>query len=423
MSYRIIQAVALLICFRIITLDYGVDTYGFVSLFMTFAAYFIFFDFGVVSYLRSEIPRAYTLHGETHANAVAREGLKGLLIYAGTSYLIALALFFLTDLPVRLLQKLIKSPELVSAHEIRNSIVALLIYALMMVMGNLVLAILSARGKQFQYYYLMMIGAIIQVIVVAIAAKWHADVDVLFIILLTSSLLPLTWLIVREIRHVLANYDHKVRIRTLNGTSNSFFIVQIGGLIANNADVLIVAHLFSIREVAIYATMKLIIQLPISLHGNYIMQSWPLFSSMRAENRWSDIRSLLKSRIYLTLSFSMAVATLIVLIIPYLIRVWSNGAMEIGRIVAFSFASLLVFYMYSACYSILIFAFNYLKPLVFLVFLVLPVLYGVSAAGERMGFGIESVVIANMVVQTFGLAVGLFFYHWRLGEQAYEKSA
>jgi len=413
-SYRILQAVAMLVAFRIITLEYGPAVYGFVSLFMTFAAYLIFFDFGVVSFMRTEIPHAYALHGERHAHAVTREGLKGLLLYAGSAYLIILAALYLSDRPVAWLAALMRSPEFITDVIIRNSILSLLIYSALMVTGNLILALLSAKSKQYRYYYLMIAGSFIQVAVIHFASLFKLPVNYLFAAFILTGLLPLLGLIAYELYRVMKSYDTTVKLRTFNGTSTAFFIVQIGGLIVNNVDVLIVAHLYSMHEVAIYSTMKLVIQLPISLHGSYIMQAWPQFSAMRAGGRVEDIKNLLKNRLRYTLIFSITFAVFFVALAPAAMRLWSSGSLEVDRTVAATFAALLVLYTYSACYSILIFSFNYIKPLAFTVLGVVPVLYGISLYGKTSGFGIESVVIANMAVQTFGLIVGLYFYYRKL---------
>jgi O-antigen/teichoic acid export membrane protein len=408
--YRVVQAATLLASFRIITIEYGTHVYGYVSLFMTFAAYLIFFDFGVVSFMRTEIPHAYALHGDRHANAVAIEGLKGLLIYAGGSYAVVLGVIWSSNHFLGWLQGLIKLSGIISIETIRDSIIVLLVYAAVMVLGNLVLAVLSARGKQYRYFYVMIVGSVFQINFIAISAKLEVPVNAIFATLLLSGVLPLLWLIFIELNRILKNYDPTVKVCTFNGTSTSFFVMQVGGLITNNLDVLIVAHFYSMQAVAVYSTMKIIIQLPISLHGSYMMQTWPIFSLMRAEGRFADIRTLLKTRLRYTLIFSGVIGTILILLAPEAMHLWSSGKLEVSRGEAFIFAALLVLYTYSACYSILIFSFNYIRPLANMVIAVVPVLYGVSILGKSLGFGIASVVMANMVVQTFGLIIGVYFY-------------
>jgi O-antigen/teichoic acid export membrane protein len=413
--YRIFQAAAMLVTFRIITLEYGPEMYGFVSLFMTFAAYLIFFDFGIVSFMRTEIPHAYSVHGERYAHAVTREGLKGLLLYAGCAYTIVLAALYLSDRPVEWLAVLIRTPEFITDSIIRNSILSLLIYSALMVTGNLIFALLSAKSRQYRYYCLMIAGSFIQVAVINFASPLKLPVNYLFTAFLLTGLLPLLGLIAYELYRVVKSYDTTVKLRTFNGTSTSFFIVQIGGLIVNNIDVLIVAHLYSMHEVAIYSTMKLLIQLPISLHGSYIMQAWPQFSAMRAGGKLQDIQKLLKNRLRNTLLFSITFALLFFTLAPVAMRLWSNGVLSVDRTVVAAFSALLILYTYSACYSILIFSFNYIKPLAVTTLGVIPVLYGLSFYGKESGFGIESVVFANTIVQLFGLFIGMHFYHFKMG--------
>jgi O-antigen/teichoic acid export membrane protein len=203
-------------------------------------------------------------------------------------------------------------------------------------------------------------------------------------------------------------------LKTINATSNAFFVVQVGGLIVNNMDVLIVAHLYTMQDVAVYSTMKLVIQLPISLHGSYITQAWPIFSSLRAAGKIKEIRALLKDRLRKTLFFSLVISVFLIALAPPAMRIWSNGHLEVGRDVVFMFAALLVLYTFSACYSILIFSFNYIRPLAYTALAVIPVLYGSSVMGKTSGFGIEAVVFSNMLVQTFGLIVGLYFFYRKL---------
>jgi len=408
-AYRVVQGIALIASFRLITIEYGPDAYGYVSLLMTFAAYLIFFDFGVISFMRTEISHSYSKYGEQRANSVALEGLKGIFFYAGSSYIFLLVGIFFFNQPQQLLHQLIQLDDLISIEIIKNSLLALVIYAGVMVIGNLILATLSAKGIQYRYFRVMILGSLLQFITILYAVKQNSEIDTLFTFLLLSGITPLAWFITMQIRSIFKNKGGDVNLKSVNPITNTFFIIQLGGLVVNNVDVLIVAYFYNMSDVAVYSTMKLIIQLPLSLHSGYIMQMWPILSAHRAKGEIEKVRLVFKERLVKTLYYSVLVAVSYIIVVAPAMEIWSDGKLTVNLTTVVLFSILFILYTSSSCYTIYMYSFNYVIPLAVSNIWVLPIIWFVPWLGYNNNISMDIVIVANIIAQASGLIIGIYF--------------
>ncbi len=412
--YRVAQAVALLICFRIIMIDYGANSYGLVSLLLSGASYLTFLDFGVVSHMRSELPGAYYLHGARRANAIALQGLKALFFYTLSLYAVIFVVLTVFGQAMRLVRgPLARAPDL-SAPTLQAICITVGAYSVLVVLSNLTQAILSARGMQYRLFFLLTAGCALQIAAVATGAYLQLSLSTLFAVLVISGMAVALPMIAGQIREIIRNHDPQPGFRALNRTSSAFFIIQLQSLTLNPGDTLLAAHFFSLRDVAIYATMKLVIQLPFSLHANYIAQAWPLYSAKRAAADWDGVRAIFRDRLSKTLIVISPICVGIVLFAPPLISLWSKGSLQVPIGVAAALAALLFVYTLNACFGTLIFAFQYIAAVAWSAPLLVVVYYAVASALSAH-LGISAIAIASIVAQGFTLSIGVYFYLFVLG--------
>ena len=198
-AFRLLQAIGLFSCLGLIVNAYGAELYGYVTLILSFAAYLVLFDFGVISYVRTAAAQQNELHGLEAAYEVIFSGFKALATKGGVIYLVLLTLVIFSDAPANWIFTLLEAPDFADISLIRNSLLYLLVYAALSAAGNLLLAGLSADGKQYRYYRLMALGVLIQIAACFWAVTTKAEVDTVVGAILISGHLPIVVLLTRVI--------------------------------------------------------------------------------------------------------------------------------------------------------------------------------------------------------------------------------
>jgi O-antigen/teichoic acid export membrane protein len=412
--YRLSQAGSLLICFRLVIVHFGVVSYGIVALMLSCIVYLSLLDFGIISVMRSEIPFAYYQRGMAYANGVARLGLIRLALSLTVFCLFLIAIVIVSDSLLLPLMDFLKLTGKISIWTFRSFLLTVVCYCQLLLLTNFTQASLSALLQQYRVFLLLMVGNIVQITAVALGIFWGLNIATVFALMILSSFLPVLPLVAHRLYKICNVFDVTAILpKHTKNTSTSFFVIQVIGALANNIDTLLVAHFTSFGDVAVYATMKLIVQMLLSLQANYVSQAWPQFSALRAQERWNEISALLMDRLGKSVLFAIACALGIVAFSPLFFALWSNNSLTISTILCVAFGVQLVICMISVSFMPLLYSFNYVRVLAFMSPLGLVIMYVISSQFAFMGP--VAMVISNIVAQFLGLGVGLYFYFFVYG--------
>lgn len=161
-------------------------------------------------------------------------------------------------------------------------------------------------------------------------------------------------------------------------------------------------------------TLKLILQLPISLHGNYMLQSWPIFSGAMLGKKYDFLTSEFNKKRRYTIIYGIVVSTLFFLLAEPVVSVWSQGEIILSKTLILGFSGLAFIYVFSALYATFAFSQNHVAPFAFLGIITLPLMYAIGFLGVWFDLGPVSIILANIFMQLIGLIISRRYYKSRI---------
>lgn len=414
-AYRLAQVFGWLITTRLMILGLGANVYGFVSAIVSAAAWFQLSDLGMGNYLRTELPKLYnTTKNLSDLLDVCRKAISYVTtIIAITFFLIVFIFLLFQSIPALILKKLSAS-VFVSQFDFYTILILLCLYVCLTCNTNIFQSYFSAFGKQYKLYFSLIIGYIFQIGFAYCAYKWnYSTIAFVFIFLITPYIPAVLYIFFHSLKRDLV-YQNKISLRLINQNNIHFLIIQLGGLVVYNLDLILISYLFTLKDVAVYSLLKMITQFPISLHANFGLQSWSLYvDRFVSERDILGVQSIFLRNLKITILASIIFIFSIYFLGPFMLFFWSEHSLTAEPLMFLLFGIYGTIFMLSNCFTTLMFAFNYTAHLMKLSFFV-PLLFLISVYSLKNTFGTSSVILSQVFSLLFGLIVGIYFYSCKL---------
>jgi len=365
LAFRASQALAWALFVRFVLLNYGAPAYGLLAVMLSIITWLQLFDLGIISYLRTKIPQMRA------RNAEERDVISLLIdsaIRTSISFSLIIVLILLISKispeAFSLLESKINFDKTLTGFSLTSFVYIILFYGQLLIISQFLLTYFSATYDQFKYYIVAILGIVSQLTFSYAAAKHGIDVFYLFSGFLLTSLVPqlsaLFWIFYRA----RFPFGHS---RLEHGTSILYFFCQIGGMLCYNLDVVFVSNLFTLRDAAVYGTLKNITQIIISFHAIIMQQSWPKLSKSFQcgdEKEFLNTINLCERITFILIPIFIACFTVAM---PFVVKFWtSNKLGYIPFTLSFGFSVFGSLFILSSLYGTVVMATAHLRVLVWL---------------------------------------------------------
>jgi len=229
-----------------------------------------------------------------------------------------------------------------SVNELKALIILMTVHSLMLVVFNVAYKIRLAQSEFRLASFIIIVNSLVILFSSMAVMFMNYDFYTFIYIYLISSwstnvfFLPRALTALKISNNVSSPSSIKLssRIGYLPG-STTFFAIQLSTIIAYQLDNFIVATYFSLTDVAIYSTALKFVSFPIAILASYSLPLWThtsrgLFGSDRKEI-FTNLGKIIKVRILVTVPFGI----FLLLILPYVIKLWSAGAIVLPPFLAF----------------------------------------------------------------------------------------
>jgi len=365
----------------------GAERFGVWMTIASFAGMLMFLDLGIGNALTNKVAQRAAQHNPEQLRKVISGGLGFLfLIGCGVGALL-MALF--SFLPW---QQLIKVSNLLLHAEIRSA--ALLFAGLfgLHIFANGIQRIFTGLQRAFEGHLASMIGSVVTLLVLWLAARQESGITVLLTVTLgiqSVASLSLIFLLLKRGQFCFPGLLSNIREEAphLLHIGGLFLLLQIGVMVGWGADSLIISSHLGAEQVAVFAVVQRLFQLvsqPMSIMNAPL---WGAYADAYAKNDKAFIRTTLKSSLTTTLAYTTIVAMVLVFAGGQIVDVWTKAAIQISL-------GLLAAY---ACWAILEAVGNALSMF----------LNGCGIVRQQVVhvvvFSIASIAVKFFMIRTFGL--------------------
>ncbi len=137
-------------------------------------------------------------------------------------------------------------------------------------------------------------------------------------------------------------------LREILGESAPFLIIQIMGLVAVQADILIVSHYLGSEAVATYSVTQRLFGMPELMIWVFLISLWPAYANAKAEGDWRWVQNTFNKSLRHLLLLNGLIALLLLLAGNELIGVWTREAISPGGALLAGMAAMIVVTTWSA---------------------------------------------------------------------------
>lgn len=137
-------------------------------------------------------------------------------------------------------------------------------------------------------------------------------------------------------------------LKAILGQSAPFLIIQIMGLIAVQADVLIVSHYLGSDSVTTYAVTQKLFGMPELMIWVFLISLWPAYANAKAEGDWAWVQQTFKRSLRHLLLLNVSVALVLLFAGNALIEMWTRGAVSPNGALLSGMAAMVVVTTWSA---------------------------------------------------------------------------
>lgn len=137
-------------------------------------------------------------------------------------------------------------------------------------------------------------------------------------------------------------------LREILGESAPFLIIQIMGLFAVQADILIVSHYLGSEAVATYSVTQRLFGMPELMIWVFLISLWPAYANAKAEADWRWVQNTFNKSVRHLLLLNGLIALLLLLAGNELIGVWTREAISPGGALLAGMAAMVVVTTWSA---------------------------------------------------------------------------
>ncbi len=322
----------------------GVESLGLWLVVLGVLQWVTYFDFGISYGARNELARNLA-RGDM--GAAARTVATGYLycLYVAVVLGLAAGLLMLTPLNGWL------TATVFAGHDMGRVLVLCLLAFLLNFVLSFVLQVYAAleRGAAASVHGLLV--NLLLVLVLWSLPAGHADMELIAftycVAMILPSLLMSVWLYARHpgLRPSLHGIDHGLRPAILD-VGLRLFVIQLCALVIFSTDRLIVSAVAGPQAVVVYDAAFRVFGLLTMVHGLVMGVLWSSFTHAYAQGDWLWIRQVLRRLQWLMLPLVL-VSGLLVLLSPWLVRVWL-GEVAVGSTLLYAGFAL---YVLLSCWS------------------------------------------------------------------------
>lgn len=290
-----------------ITLSYlGKEQYGLLTAIISITTWIVLFDFGIINGLVNMIAEA---HGKDDKQAVAS--------YTSTAFFSLIAaisiitLVFAFAVPIVPWDSVFNVSTSLDKCLARESVVAAMIPIILGMPLSVTRQVYAGYQKTYMGNVFLMLGSVLSVFALLLAIRFKANLPAIILVqgasMLSTSFLNFVYLITIEMPWTRPRLSliSSAALKRLLSVSVPLFIFQVGALLVNNTQFVILAHSTNLEIVTDYSIIMRVYLLPISLIALSTYSFIPSFreSFERGDHGWSRLsfKRMLWIRMALTL--------------------------------------------------------------------------------------------------------------------------
>lgn len=141
---------------------------------------------------------------------------------------------------------------------------------------------------------------------------------------------------------------HSLSLSGILKESAPFLIIQIMGLVAVQADILIVSHYLGSEAVAVYSVTQRLFGMPELMIWVFLISLWPAYANAKAEADWGWVQNTFNKSLRHLLMLNVPIALVLLLAGNELIGVWTREAIRPGGTLLAGMAAMVVVTTWSA---------------------------------------------------------------------------
>jgi O-antigen/teichoic acid export membrane protein len=216
-------------------------------------------------------------------------------------------------------------------------------------------------GYQEGYYYQVISGvtSLLALVMLGLATKLGGDLSALawafFGTLMAADILAGLHLFGRhrpELFPHWENFDLATAFKIIR-SGLQIWVAQISAIAVFQTDLIIVTQLFGASEAAIYGVALRLFTIISFLQGAFLNPLWPAYTEAAARGDRAWIMTTFRRSIVIGLALSMAVGGVLVIVLPYLVKMWINQNAQVDPLLLAGMLSTAVLITVSSAIAIL----------------------------------------------------------------------
>lgn len=317
-----------------IVLNYlGIEKYGVWATILAILSWISYFDLGIGNGLRNKL-----------TEAISKKELDKQRKLVSSAYaFVAITMLGVVVLFCTVAMK-INWERVFGVENLTENLYVIVCASVMVVAINFVLSICKnifyAMQKAADVSLMELITQILNVFGILIARKlWPAN---LFIMLLSYGLSMGITNVIFSIILYLKNkeiipkikYVDWIEGKELTGIGVQFLLVQICNLVLFTTDNILISYLYGASDVTPYSTVNKLFTAISNIYIAFLAPIWTATTKAKLENRWNDIRSIIKKLIILMVPFSI-IAIILVLMFRNISQWWLQQELNYSSVLIF----------------------------------------------------------------------------------------
>jgi O-antigen/teichoic acid export membrane protein len=205
------------------------------------------------------------------------------------------------------------------------------------------------------------------------------------------------------------NLNLKNNINDLKG-SFVFFYLQLAGIIAFQADTIILAKFCDLKAVSQYNIVSRLFSIPIIGFSVYYQTLWPLYTHYFAKNNWSKIKSTYNRTMLFSFFITLLYSLILILCKDLIETIWLDNKVSINMNLIYVFSIWTIFNTSIANnIGVLLNSLNIVKSQIYLSFImiILNVFLSILLSNN---YGVVGVVWGSLIASAFVSCLPLSIY-------------
>lgn len=126
----------------------------------------------------------------------------------------------------------------------------------------------------------------------------------------------------------LSRHDSELTFKAVFARGMPFLILQLAGLFASQADVVVISHFLGPDKVTDYSVSMKFFSVPVLILAFYLYSVWPAYADAEARGDWAWIRDFFSGSIKKSLLFSVAMSMCFLMGSFWILPWWTGGKID-----------------------------------------------------------------------------------------------